>query len=170
MNPRNKLALCLAVNTAILVIVVVLVTVFASDSEFWRVGYSNTLVIISVKIDTHAKYMTLLFLVAIVNISKVIVEELGMPVLNFSIYNPDKGVITDFTKNELQFYANAMYTVSGLRSVFMTLVNISQIDIAVWNLLISEIASIYTIRVLLNEKEFPDTIEAVQHLVEMDIV
>ena len=28
-----------------------------------------------------------------------------MPVLGFSIYNPDKKVITEFTKNELQFYA-----------------------------------------------------------------
>jgi hypothetical protein len=136
--------------------VISLVTIFATDTPFWKKGWSDTLVVVSVHIDTREKYAILLLLIAVVNVSKVIVEEIGMPVLGFSIYNPDKKVISDFSKFELQFFANAMFTVSGLRGIFMTVVSISQIDIAIWSLIISEAASMITIRILLNEKEFPN--------------
>ncbi len=112
------------------------------------------MIVISVKIDTPNKYSVLLVIIAVINVSKVIVEEIGMPILGFSIYNPDKRVISDFTKNELQFFANGMFMVSGLRSVFMTIVSITQIDIAIWSLFVSECASFFTIRMLLNEKRF----------------
>lgn len=156
MIPRQKLAICLIINTIVLMAVISLVTIFATDTPFWKKGWSDTLVVVSVHIDTREKYAILLLLIAVVNVSKVIVEEIGMPVLGFSIYNPDKKVISDFSKFELQFFANAMFTVSGLRGIFMTVVSISQIDIAIWSLIISEAASMITIRILLNEKEFPN--------------
>jgi len=155
MTPKGKLVACLLANTVILGAVVTLVTVFATDSAYWSWGWSDDLVVISVKIDTVGKYLGMLAVIATINISKVIVEEIGMPVLGFSIYNPDKKVIDDFTKNELQFFANAMFMVSGLRGVFMMVVSITQIDIALWSLLVSEFTSFYTIRLLLNEKQFP---------------
>ena len=155
MTPRRKLAVCLAANVAILSTVIVLTTVFADASPYWRIGYNDELIVISVKINTAPKYAALLTLIAFINMSRVIVEEIGMPILGFSIYNPDKKVIVDFGKNELQFYANAMFTVSGLRGVMMTVISITQIDLAVWSLLVSEVATIYTIRLLLNEKTFP---------------
>ncbi len=43
------------------------------------------------------------------NCIKVLVAELGEPVLVFNVYNPDKKVIDDFTKFELLFYANTMF-------------------------------------------------------------
>jgi hypothetical protein len=154
MTPKSKLIICLIVNSIILSVVISLVCAFSDGSEYWRIGPSKDFNVISVTIDSQGKYITLLVLIAIINISKVIVEELGMPVLGFSIYNPDKKVIDDFTKDELQFFANAMFVVSGLRQVFMTVISITQIDIAVWSLLVSEFASVFTIRMLLNEKTF----------------
>ena len=77
-----------------------------------------------------------------------------MPVLGFSIYNPDKKVITEFSKNELQFYACSMYLISNLRYIFEIMLTISQIDIAIYSVIISELTGIITIRMLLNEKEF----------------
>ena len=110
--------------------------------------------IISLHVDTSAKYYTLLALVALVNVSRVLVEEFGMPVLGFSVYNPDKKEIKDFTKNELQFLANSMFFTSGLRGLFMTMISISQFDIALFMLVTAEFTSFFTIRALLNEKTF----------------
>jgi hypothetical protein len=77
-----------------------------------------------------------------------------MPVIGFSIYNPDKKVITEFTKNELQFYGNTMYLTSSLRYIFEVMITITQIDIAIYSVIISEITTIFTMRLLLNEKRF----------------
>lgn len=155
MDSIKKLRICLLVNVIILTGVICVVTLCSTGSEYFRFGWSESLIVVSVKVDTFGKYMMLLLFITIINISKVLVEELGMPVLGFSIYNPDKRVIEEFTKNQLQFYANSMFVVSGLRGIFMTIITITQIDIAIYSLLISEAASMYTIRLLLNEKEFP---------------
>ena len=47
-----------------------------------------------------------------------------------------------------------MYFIDSIRNVFMIMLTISQIDIALWGVLISEFTSIFTIRYLLNEKKF----------------
>jgi hypothetical protein len=47
-----------------------------------------------------------------------------------------------------------MFMLSGLRNIFITLITITQFDIALWSLLVSEGASLFTIRMLLNEKTF----------------
>lgn len=154
MTPKQKVILCLIGNTVVLTLVVTLVAVFAKSGTYWDVGWSDRLVLIGVTIDTPEKYCLLLALITGIQVSKVVVEEIGMPVLGFSIYNPDKKRITEFTKNELQLLANGMFIVSGLRSIFMVMLKISQIDIAVFSLLISELTSVFTIRALLNEKEF----------------
>ena len=67
-----------------------------------------------------------------------------MHVLGFSIYNPDKKIITEFSKNELQFYANAMYLISSLRYVCELIVTISQLDLAIFSVLASEFAIFFT--------------------------
>ena len=40
-------------------------------------------------------------------------QELGDPVLGFTVYNPDKTEISEFSKSQLYFYSNAMYFVSN---------------------------------------------------------
>lgn len=158
MTPSNKLKWCILGNFIVLVLVITLTSVFESNSPYWRVGWQDDLIVVSVKIDTMVKYMVLLLIIALINISKVVVEEIGMPILFFTVYNPDNDkVIVGFKKMELQIYANLMFTISGLRGIFMTMVTISQIDIAIFSLLIAEFASIFTIRMLLNEKKFDET-------------
>ena len=164
MTPRNKILVCLIGNVIILSVIVIIVSVFATQSTYWRFGWSDNLIVISVRINTLQRYIGLLFGIMVINVSRVIVEEIGMPILGFSVYNPDKKVITDFGKNELQFYANAMFMVSGLRSLFMTVISVTQFDIALWSLVISEITCIYTIRLLLNEKEFPNVFNKLEEL------
>ena len=154
MIPRNKIILCLVVNGGVLLFVSILIGVFAEESDYWRFGWSDTLSIIGVKINSAVKYFVLLGTLGVINIARVIVEELGMPILQFSIYNPDKKIIKEFSKNELNFYGNAMFLVSNLRNLLMTVVAVTQIDIAVWALLCSEITAFASVRMLLNEKTF----------------
>ena len=158
MSPLQKILICLFCNVLILVFVIALVSFLASPSPYWRFGPSDTLILISVRIDSWNKYMGLLLIIGLIEASRVLVEELGMPVLGFNIYNPDKKKINDFTKNQLQVLANAMFLTSALRGVFITMITVTQIDIAVWLVFIGQISSIYTIRILLNEKEFPENI------------
>ena len=154
MDPKNKVTLCLAGNLALLGTVITTMCVFAGDSKYFRWGPHDDFVVISVTIDTMVRYYILLIMIAFIKITKVMIEEIGMPVLSFSIYNPDKKVITEFTKNELQFFGNAMYLVSSIRTVFEIMVTITQIDIALISVIFTELASLFTIRMLLNEKEF----------------
>jgi hypothetical protein len=74
--------------------------------------------------------------------------------LSFSIYNPDKKIITEFTKNELQLLANLMWLMNNLTNGLFIMITISQIDIAILRILYSELTTIITIRILLNEKSF----------------
>ena len=157
MTPRRKLFYCLIGNVLILGLVVFLVSYFASSNVYWNVGPHKDLILVSVHIDTLEKYIALLALIAVIEGASVLIGEIGIPILGFNVYNPDKKVITDFTKNELQFYANAMFMVSGLRGILIFLAQLSQIDIAVWDLIVSQTASVFTIRFLLNEKTFKTT-------------
>ena len=70
------------------------------------------------------------------------------------INQPLEKVITEFRKNELQFYACGMYLISNLRYIIEIMLTISQIDIAIYSVIVSELAGIFTIRLLLNEKLF----------------
>ena len=155
MKAKTKLKYCVTGNTLLLVVIVIIIIHYQHESKYFRFGPSNDLIVISVNINTNARYLILLLIISLVKITKVVVEEIGMPVIGFSIYNPDKKVITEFTKNELQFYGNTMYLTSSLRYIFEVMVTITQIDIAIYSVIISEITTIFTIRLLLNEKRFP---------------
>ena len=84
----------------------------------------------------------------------VIIRELGLPVLDFNVYNPDKKVITDFTRNELNYLSNSMFMVSAIKGVFNTVISITQLDLALITVIVKELTSIVAIRFLLNEKKF----------------
>jgi hypothetical protein len=155
MNENKKVKLCFILNLILLIIVIVLNIIFASDTnKYLRFGPNNDLIVISVKIDTFEKYIGLLITISIIKITKALIDEYGGPVLDFTIYNPDKKIITEFYKNELYLLANFMYLISDLRYIFQLMATISQIDIALYGTLMSFIGSLITSRLLLNEKVF----------------
>ena len=158
MDSKKKLQVCLIANGILLIFLTILIFIFQTKSTYFRFGVPDKtdtpLIIVSVKIDTYIKYYILLFIICIVRLSKVIIEQIGKPILKWNIYNPDKANITEFSKNELQMYGNLFYLVSNLRYVFTIMIAITQIDIAVFSVICGEIGSLFTIRMLLNEKTF----------------
>lgn len=155
MNINNKLKLCVISNLLLLVSSILIISLVGSkETDYWNYGPNDNLVIINIHINTLTKYYSLLIFIAVFKCLQVIISEIAHPIIGFNIYNPDKKVISDFTKFELQIYANTMYMIDSIRGVLMIMITITQIDIALFGALISEVTSIFTIRMLLNEKKF----------------
>ena len=161
MDNKSKLKWSCIIYSLFLSIVIIIVFYFQSYDKYFRWGIPDSnkepLVVLSVKIDNYYKYACVLGLIAGIRIIKVGVTEISDPVLSFTIYNPDKKNIEEFSKNELQFYANFLYLIDNIRYVFTLMITITQIDLALFSVLIGEITSLFTIRMLLNEKTFDST-------------
>ena len=152
---NRRLRLCVFGNLLVLGAILSLIIVFdSSGSKYWRFGPSPDLVLISAVIDTWTRYWIVVGIIGTLKITQCFIAEIAHPIIGFRIYNPDLHVITDFTKLQLQSYGNSMYMLDAIRDVLMIIVSITQVDIALWGVLFSEGASIFAIRMLLNEKRF----------------
>jgi len=154
MNKRRLLSVGIAVNFGILVVISIIAVLFSENTNYMQIGPNSTLTLIGIRINTVQKYLVLLLFIALVQISDSITSEMLNPILGFTIYNPDKKRITEFGKNELQIYANCLFIIQSLKGTIMLLVTITQIDIALFKTLVSELTAVVTIRMLLNQKEF----------------
>ena len=158
MDNKSKLRWCSIIYSIFLLIIIGIVFYFQSYDKYFRLGIPKSneepLIVLSIKIDNYYKYSCVLFLIACIRIIKVGVSEIADPVLSFTIYNPDKKNIIDFSKNELQFYANLLYFIDNIRYIFTLMITITQIDLALFSIFIDQLTTIFTIRLLLNEKSF----------------
>ena len=156
---RLRLRLCVLANALQLAVVVALVGACYSRDQpgasFLRFGPHDDLIVLGVRVDSVERYVALVALLAILQVVDVVAGEIGNPILAFSIYNPDKRVIDQFTRLELQTLANSMWLLASLRSVVMTVVSITQLDLALVRVVAGEGATVFTIRKLLSEKQFP---------------
>jgi len=138
-----------------------------NTSKYFRWGWNDDLILISIPINTQKRYLYTILFISIMRISHVIIGEIAHPIIGFNIYNPDKKEITEFSKIELQMYGNLMYLIEGFKNILTVMLSITQIDIALISMLVSEITSIYTINMLLNEKTFVKSIDDYTELEEV---
>ena len=165
MVPRKKIQIALTANLILLCFLFFLIFNLGSQSKYFRFGPQDDFILISVKIDTWTRYGLLLLIISVIQITEVLIEDLGLPILTFNIYNPDKKVITDFKKMELQIYGNLMFLINNLRYIIQVLVTVTQIDIAIFAVLMAQITGIITVRFLINEKTFSKDIELENKLI-----
>ncbi|MDE2095876.1 MAG: hypothetical protein KGL39_01365 [Patescibacteria group bacterium] len=154
MTPKHKLQFSIAANAAILVTVLALTGYFAADSTYWRVGWHEELVVIAVVINSGFRYAALVALIALANVSGALAEQFGEPVVDFSLYNPDKRVISEFSRAELFAAAVALRSLASVREVLLLMVSFAQVDIALWNLAITTAVAVCVVCALLREKRF----------------
>lgn len=162
MKQINKIRICLILNIFLLFFISSFVTNFAGESKYFRFGPNEDFIFISVPIDNYNRYSLLLLLIFFNDVIKVLISEIGEPILVFNVYNPDKLIITDFTKYQLLFYSNSMFFISNIRRIFEILISITQIDIALFSIINEQIVCTFAIYFLVNEKKFSreeDTIE-----------
>jgi len=154
-NIRKKVRLCILSNLFLLIIITIpIVMLNNGKSTYFRYGWSDDLVLISFSVNTKMRYIIVCLYIILIKATNVLISEIVGPILGFNIYNPDKKVITDFTKNELQWYGNINFLINGFKRIMMIMISITQIDLALIGMLSGEIISFYTIRMLLNEKKF----------------
>jgi len=130
-----------------------------SKNTYVKFGPNDNLNILGVKIDTWTKYCVCQVALCIFQIADTIIQEFANPILGFNIYNPDKKVINDFTKFQLQFYAQSFWFINNIKGVLMLIVSVTQLDLAISKTVYSEVAGIYTINALISEKTFSDSKE-----------
>ena len=153
-TPLQKVQTCLGLNGFLLTIILTVIFSVGKENTYFRMGWSDDFVLVGVTINSFTNYISLLLLIAIMNAVKVIVSELGEPVLIFNVYNPDKKVVTDFTRNQLLIYANLFFFISNTRRVFDILITVTQIDIALFSIILEQLVSICTVCMLVKEKKF----------------
>ena len=150
----RRLVLCLAANVGLLLLLVGLIWRFADESAYFRFGPSDGLRIVGVPINTWSRYACLHGLLLVTQAIDMLVSEFANPILGFNIYNPDKDVITDFTHCELQFFAQSLWLINGVRAALVLVVTISQFDVAVAKVVYTELTGLFTVFMLLSEKTF----------------
>lgn len=153
---RAKVLIPLLINAASVGVAAIGIVCLKTESDmtYFRFGPHETLTILSVAINTWVRWWMLVGFLSVMGLADVLTEELANPVLSFTIYNPDKRRIEEFDKNELQVLANLTYFTSSVKRVVLVLVQISQFDLAIIHILVTELATVFTIRSLLNEKQF----------------
>ena len=155
LTPKQRLKICIVGQLLVLIAVIIPTVLLANkDSTYYRFGPNDDLIVISIKINTWTRYCFLLVYTMIFRICKVFINELGMPILTFNIYNPNQKKIKDFTRMELQVLANIMFMLNAISYAITIQLSILQIDIAVFSGIFSELAAIPTIHILLKDKEF----------------
>ena len=164
MNSLNKIRICLTLNIFLLTFISSCIIIFASESKYFRFGPNQDFILISVSINTWYRYILLLFIIACNNCIKVLISELGEPILIFNVYNPDKKLISEFTKCQLLFYANSMFFIGNTRRVFEVMISITQIDIAFFSIIVEQVVSTFTVYILVNEKKFIDKKEVLNKI------
>jgi hypothetical protein len=155
MKNNYKLRYCVILNLILFLIILFVVMICKDNNNYYMTyGPNENLYVLSIKVNTPQKYIFLQFFLLFVEFSRVFTNEIASPILGFNIYNPDKKIITEFTKNELQLLANMMWLINSLTGAIFVMITISQIDIAILRTVYSEMTTIITIRMLLNEKKF----------------
>ena len=157
LTQKQRLKICIVGQLLLLISIIIPTILLANkDSTYYRFGPNEDLIIISIKINTWNRYGVLLVYIMLIRICKVFINELGMPILTFNIYNPNQKKIEGFTRSELQVLGNIMFMLNAIRTALTLQLSIIQIDIAVLSGIFSELAAIPTIYILLKDKEFVD--------------
>ena len=155
LNNCRKLQLCVGAN--ILLTCSIIAIVFAMSNKnngYMRIGPQPDLQVLNITINTWTKYILFQLCVLINQIIDLLANDIGSPIVNFTIFNPDKKVIVGYGRTEIQVYGNTMWLCNSLREVFGILILVSQVDMAILRVLYSETTSIFTIYYVLKDKQF----------------
>ena len=123
-------------------------------SSYLKISWSNNFVFASIIINSPLKYFLLCLYIIVLNISEIFLNDIAVPLIQFSTYNPYKRVINDFTRIELEMYSNVIFFIQTTKRFIQIYVTFSQIDIALISLLSCQTGVAMAIHYLLDKKEF----------------
>ncbi len=141
-------------NIISFLVVSILLICYGSKVSYFKFGPNDQLIFINIPVDTAGKYIMLLFLITVINISDMLYKNIARPIFHFTIFNIIKQDIDLFSENELLFYSNGMTLLNSFRDIFQTIVKITQIDIALYACIIDFICHFFISRMWLKNKKF----------------
>lgn len=132
--------------------VMLLVVSTLAGRNLYEFGPSPRLVVLTVVVDTTAKYLCIVLGYTFMSMIDVVVNDIGSPNLGFSIYDPTRTVIYGFTRVELEVLANLQWAASGLIQIFRVMILVARFDISIISFIASQLTSIVVVHYLLNRK------------------
>ena len=109
--------------------------------------------VISVPINTSVSSNRPLVLSSLLKILEVGLNDIGSPNLGFTIYDPTKTKVFGFTRWQLEIETNAMWLSNNVGTIFKTMILVSRLDIALISTFCGEIAGMFVMHYLLNQKK-----------------
>lgn len=153
-SSKLKIYSAIGIHLFILFIISIGISFSSIKTSYYTYGPNNNLLLFGMKINTIERYIYLQLFIFLSEITDVLIKEITMPQIDFTIYNPDKKIIIEFNRFELQCFANLLYTLDSIKKLFLLMITISQFDIALSKVLYCGLTRIYTIYFILSEKKF----------------
>lgn len=123
-------------------------------SSYFQAGWSNNFVFASIVIDNPIKYSLLCLFIIVLNVSEIFLNDIAVPLIQFSTYNPYKLIIHDFSRCQLECYSNIIFFIQTSKKFIQIYVTFSQVDIAIISMISSQAGVAMAIKYLLDKKTF----------------
>ena len=157
MKKALLLKVSITMNFIIMMIVIFCFYFFNETNEndsYFNIGWSKNFMFFSVVINTPSKYFILCSFIILMNVTEILMDNIAVPIIQFSTYNPYKSTIVDFTRSELEVYSNLLFFIQIIRRFLLVFVTLSQIDIAIISWASSQTSAFFAIKYLLDNKHF----------------
>lgn len=115
---------------------------------------NDDLKIMAISIDTWGKYVLIQLMMAFIVSSEEVMNLAVLPIFSWNIFNPDKTEIKGYGKRELLVCSSIFYLSLSLKRVVMVVISITQFDVAMLNVIYSELTSCFVIVSKLEDKTF----------------
>lgn len=157
MEKAFLLRISITMNFIIMMIIIGCVSFFHEldgYNSYFNIGWSEKFMFISININNPYKYFTLCSFVILMNVTEILMDNIAVPIIQFSTYNPYKSTIIDFNRNELEIYSNLLFFIQTTRRFVLIFITLSQIDIAIISWASSQTSAYFAIKYLLDNKYF----------------
>ena len=152
---QKKLATCIKLNFAVLT-ACLLFFIACVDEEYISksFGPSDDLWIIGININTRVRYTFLTLIMMVVQAVMLVSEDIGEPIIAFTVYNTQCDDIRFFSRFELQMKTNLFYLSKGALKIIKIFVMVQRLDMLLLVYFTEEIGSIFTVHNILAPKQF----------------
>jgi hypothetical protein len=166
-----KISLCTALNasTTLLMFIGIAILNKIGNGNMWQFGASDDLFILSVPINTNWKYYLMIFMICLIKIVEVIVNDFGSPDIYFSIFDPSCDKIYGFSMKQLLLFKIIQTLSNEFGNIFKFVILVTRFDIAIISIIAQEITSTISTYIILSSKKFYPHIDKSEDIdIEMD--
>lgn len=152
-DDRRKLTTCVKINVCVISIGI-LICILNADFKKIRFGPSDDLYVVGIQVNTISLYIGFALYIITIQISLLFTEEFALPIIEFTVYNPQCEVIERFEELELMVLSIGVFFTKGILKGLKLLLAVESIDSIILLFLAEEIVTVYTVSILLKQKKF----------------